>query len=523
MAPQSGLELKGNFLTHPFAELLAEIRHAALNGSLRVSDGDKKCVVYFKGGQIAFAVSNQRSTRLFEMLLRRGRISKDELVKIPNFSNDFELAETLSKNGIISEAEREALFREQIESIVIDIISWPAGDWVFSHLARIRDGLVFQITTANTLLQYSRCLTSDHVISRFRTMDETFQRTEASEFSLDLTMEEGFILSRVDKTPIKAEEIVLISGMPQATVLHALYSLWLVGLLSRVNWNPAFSRALVTSINSAKLQLRTEAKDRTSQPAAKTEKPAQQDQKAEEKIAETAEKAVEAVISLTEYLERVENAPTYYDILGVDAKADTDELKKAYLNLAKNFHPDRFRAENAETLKRIQNAFTELAHAHETLKSPESREVYDYRARKELADREVRAASGETGTEQQIREQATENFDRGFSFLMENQPESAVPFLARAAHFAPKNARYRAYYGRALSFDEKHRHKAESEMQAAIKLDSHNPSYRIMLAEFFIEYNLIKRAEGELNRLLAIFPSNREARELLDSLRSKPK
>jgi hypothetical protein len=40
-----------------------------------------------------------------------------------------------------------------------------------------------------------------------------------------------------------------------------------------------------------------------------------------------------------------------------------------------------------------------------------------------------------------------------------------------------------------------------------------------MLAEFFIQFNLLKRAEGELNRLLAVYPSNREARELLDSLR----
>ena len=34
----------------------------------------------------------------------------------------------------------------------------------------------------------------------------------------------------------------------------------------------------------------------------------------------------------------------------------------------------------------------------------------------------------------------------------------------------------------------------------------------------FIENNLLKRAEGELNRLLAVFPDNREALELLQSL-----
>jgi hypothetical protein len=56
-------------------------------------------------------------------------------------------------------------------------------------------------------------------------------------------------------------------------------------------------------------------------------------------------------------------------------------------------------------------------------------------------------------------------------------------------------------------------------MQMAIKLDPNEPSFRIMLAEFFIQVNLRKRAEGELNRLLAIFPSNQEAKRLLQGLK----
>lgn len=56
-------------------------------------------------------------------------------------------------------------------------------------------------------------------------------------------------------------------------------------------------------------------------------------------------------------------------------------------------------------------------------------------------------------------------------------------------------------------------------MQAAIKLDPNNSTYRIILAEFFIHYNLVKRAEGELNRLLALFPDNKEARDMLAKLK----
>ena len=40
-----------------------------------------------------------------------------------------------------------------------------------------------------------------------------------------------------------------------------------------------------------------------------------------------------------------------------------------------------------------------------------------------------------------------------------------------------------------------------------------------MLAKFFINVGLRKRAEGEIGRLLKAFPQNREALALLESLR----
>jgi len=95
MTSQSELEINGNFHTHPFAELLAEIAQSRLDGSLRVSVEDKKCVVYFKDGRVVFAVSNARSSRLFDILLRQGRLSKEDLAKFPNFANDLEFSESL--------------------------------------------------------------------------------------------------------------------------------------------------------------------------------------------------------------------------------------------------------------------------------------------------------------------------------------------------------------------------------------------------------------------------------------------
>lgn len=61
----------------------------------------------------------------------------------------------------------------------------------------------------------------------------------------------------------------------------------------------------------------------------------------------------------------------YYKILGVDAKADSKEIKTAYRKLARKYHPDM----NAE--KGAEDKFKEVAEAYEVLKDANRRAEYD--------------------------------------------------------------------------------------------------------------------------------------------------
>jgi curved DNA-binding protein CbpA len=511
MTPQTELEIQGNFFTHPFVELVCEIAQARLSGSLRATDKDKKqkWILYFKSGLVVFAVSNARSSRLFDIMLTNERMSKQEIVKVPNYANDFEFSSFLQQNGTLSKAAADNLFVEQIEGIITDAIAWQDGDWTFSSLMRIRDGLAFEINTAKLLIDYARCLPEDLILSRFRSMDERFSRSEMGRAPFDLTSVEQMVLSVLSDLPFPALTIVEMSAMPQGTTLQAIYRLWIAGLLIRHDHRRAFTEMQVAMMREAKLELKREAKF---QQTTIVEAPA-----ADKTTAEPEE--VEVVMTVDQYLEQVEKGVTFYDILGVDARADEHEIKKGYFRLARNFHPDRYHSQGGELLKRMQNAFTEIAQAHETLKHADTREMYDYRVRKELAERQKVSSAGASDPDEMNQDRAAENFETGFSLLMDGDVEDATPFLARAAHFAPKNPRYRAYYGKALAADDKQRHKAEAEIQAAIKLDPQNPTFKILLAEFFLQFNLLKRAEGELTRLLAVFPSNADAKQMLARLK----
>jgi molecular chaperone DnaJ len=61
-----------------------------------------------------------------------------------------------------------------------------------------------------------------------------------------------------------------------------------------------------------------------------------------------------------------------YAILGVSRSAGQDDIKKAYRNLARRYHPDR-NADDEEAADR----FREIAEAYETLSQPELRARYD--------------------------------------------------------------------------------------------------------------------------------------------------
>ncbi|MGB5756798.1 MAG: J domain-containing protein [Acidimicrobiales bacterium] len=68
---------------------------------------------------------------------------------------------------------------------------------------------------------------------------------------------------------------------------------------------------------------------------------------------------------------------THYDILGVDRRAEHDQIRRAYLSAARRWHPDRHSGEPAEEAEKAERAMRRVNQAWSVLGDKVSREAYD--------------------------------------------------------------------------------------------------------------------------------------------------
>jgi curved DNA-binding protein CbpA len=527
MLPSKSLEINGKLSDNPPAELLAESYISNLSGSFRLSNEAQKIIIYLREGEVVFAVSNSRQHRLFDILLNLRQITQEQLTHFENVANDLEFGQKLVEKGFFGQSDVDVLFAEQLKQVLQTALEWKKGEWIYSPFARIKENISFKIDLGKVLFDFSRKLNADDILPRFKTGNDEFILNKSANLNTNLLPHEGFILSRLDQR-MKIEEIKTICGLSDFQTLKSLYSLWLGGFLKRFNFPAAFPVELIERISAAKFKLsdvvvKPKITEVPSQPIIEqTEVTTQKEPEVPQKIEEH---------TIESYIQRTEDAFSYYDLLGVEKTAELSQIKQVYFNLAKKFHPDKYHNEDEKVKKQLQDAFSHLAQAYDTLKDKDQRELYDFKLKRKISNleeaEEMKKREKAKGTEEdqnsriQKAQIARRYFDRGFNLLMNNETEQAIPFLANATNLNPSIARYHAYYGKSLIGNKKYRHQAEQELLSAIKLEQTNADFRIMLVEFYIEYNLMKRADGELQKLLEIAPNNKEAKMLLDKMPKK--
>jgi curved DNA-binding protein CbpA len=502
--------MNGQLSEQPLAELIREIASKSLSGRLRLEHERVHAVAYFEQGKLLYAAANLRTLRLREYLIKLEAVSDQDLAQFNERVSDTNLIKVLCAQKLLSEAVAEQIQTQQVTDVLRLALLWTEGAWEFEARSRLGEQLNPKIDFDSLLLEAARRLPAKFAASRFEDPAEIITPVEDPLVNENLLPAEVFLLSRVDR-PTTVRDLVAVSGLGQDETLGHVYALALAGLLKRESWNAVLR-----------------GDQPTPPPAPKKIVPAPPPPVEREQTHETDPQDVENLLA------RVKNARTHYEVLGVAREASAPDLKTVYYQLARRYHPDRFRKSDAGLVLRIEAAFARITQAYDTLYDDQRRKSYDTKleTRKKvdhLADLAPKASvpvakpdaivDGSAEPEVSVAERAAVQFKEGFAAFELGQKKAALGLLASAARAVPNEPRYRAYYGQVLAANEATRRAAEAELSAAIRLDPKNAEYRMMLAELYRDLGLKLRAKGEAERAVAADPNNRKARELLRALK----
>jgi hypothetical protein len=112
----------------PFPLLLSLHFQRRSTGTLEVTSGPYRKLVYLKDGQAVFAASNDHNDRLGEMLVRRGSLKlPDYLASSATISSGKRFGTILVERGLLSPSQLVWAVKEQVKEIVFSLFSLPGG------------------------------------------------------------------------------------------------------------------------------------------------------------------------------------------------------------------------------------------------------------------------------------------------------------------------------------------------------------------------------------------------------------
>lgn len=126
--------LQGRLESFKLPDVLMFVSAALKSGTLAVNSDAKEANVFFDGGSLVFATSNQELLRLGAILLRKKQISADQSKEIERLmhADGARFGEIAIQQGVLTEEHLRDFLKIQVSEILYDCFLWRAGTFAFS-------------------------------------------------------------------------------------------------------------------------------------------------------------------------------------------------------------------------------------------------------------------------------------------------------------------------------------------------------------------------------------------------------
>jgi CheY-like chemotaxis protein/curved DNA-binding protein CbpA len=414
----SSKPVAGELSDVPFPALLHHLHGLRANGVLRLESGKKKKSVALRDGRPVAVKSNLVNECLGNLLVRMKQISPEDMAETLRRVKRGEglQGDVLVAMQLLSVEDVAEALLMQAEEKLFEIFEWQSGRFRLETGARLEGGnaLAFEKSAANMILAGVRGRVPIGEVDAFlEARAYLFVAQGESPFyrfqEIDLDPGEQLLLRALDGT-MRLRDL----GDQGESIRRTLYGLLVTEMLElREEASPAQRVAVPPSVSTSG----------SPRPVASESDPADSVLRAE--LAQMAAGL---------------RGKSYFEVLGVPESVSDDGVRRAYVELAKKTHPDRYSNASDAVRRLSEEIFGLVSKAHETLS--DSRRRAEYLLERRRGERA--AAELEEG---QRAVQAELQFQQGEVKLKRRDFLGAVECFQWAVKLYPEEGEYHAHLG----------------------------------------------------------------------------
>ncbi len=400
----------------PFAALLHHLHGMRASGVLHLEAGKKRKKVQLRDGRPVAVKSNLVDECLGNLLAATGKITWDVMHESLRRVKQGEgpQGQILMAMHMLDEQDLARALRSQAAEKLAEIFTWEQGRFRFQRGTRLKAGnaLALRGSPGSLIVQGVRSRLPRSAVDRFFKAHAT-KRLAPSESPF----------YRFQEIELGAEEEALLLRIPSTAPLGDVVR----GL------DDAQQRVLYAAIAIGLFELRRDLSRRSAPKAAASTRPPA--------TAAAPPSGPEAGIraelaSMASSL----RGRDFFSVLGIEHRTTDEEVRRAYVELAKRTHPDRYGGLGEAVQQLAEEVFGLVSEAYETLADRERRLAY----LRSLRNRERDAAELEEGQRALRAELA---FQRGVEKMERKDHDGAVACFEEAMQTYPEEGEYHAWFG----------------------------------------------------------------------------
>ncbi len=414
--------LAGTLEELPIAALLHQLHGLRATGVLQVQAGKKRKQIQLREGAPIAVRSNLVTETLGNLLLASGKITEDvlhaSLLRVKRGEGMH--GQILKAMHMLDEADLAIALRRQAIQKLLEMFTWERGRFRFHRGARLKSANALTLKKSPARLIWKGIQKEAPIGPIDQFLEDNGRKAIVPGESAFYRHQDVDLGPDAERWIEQADGSVLLGAiLPQEErARRELYGLIVLELLELRE--PSNKRRLAHQPRRIR-----EVKRRVPPDEVRVTSPESEEETLRRQLAEMAA--------------RIRDQDCF-QVLDVDRRANDEQIRGAYAQLAKQTHPDRFTGASEALVRLAEEVFGAIAHAYDEIGARDARMAYLKKKQGE-AEMEKELEIGHRAVEAEL------EFQKGTTALKAGAIETALPHFEMAARTYPDEGEYLAYFG----------------------------------------------------------------------------